>query len=137
LKTIIHFFTLTLLFSIQNLKAQPLTDTTSTLFGCRPVEEMAEFPGGWMEMRKYIAANFVYPQIAKEQGYEGKCFLKFIVDTAGYIKDIKVLKGVKNCPSCDEEAIRLVKNMPRWKPGKINGKPANVYFNVPIEFKMK
>jgi protein TonB len=100
-------------------------------------EEMPEFPGGWMGMKKYLAENFIYPQIAKDSAYEGKCYLKFIIDTAGYIKDLAVLKGVPHCPACDHEAIRLVKAMPRWKPGKSDGKLVEVRFNIPIDFKMR
>ncbi len=101
------------------------------------VEEMPEFPGGPMEMMKYIQKNIQYPQMAKEAGLSGKCFLKFVVNGNGNISDVTVLKGVPGCSECDKEAIRVVKSMPNWKPGKQNGRSVPVYFNLPINFQLK
>ena len=101
------------------------------------VEEMPEFPGGAMEMMKYIQKNIQYPQMAKEAGLSGKCFLKFVVNGNGNITDVQVLKGVPGCGECDREAIRVVKSMPNWKPGKQNGRSVNVFFNLPINFQLK
>jgi len=101
------------------------------------VEEMPEFPGGAMEMMKYIQKNIQYPQMAKEAGLSGKCFLKFVVNGNGNITDVTVLKGVPGCGECDREAIRVVKSMPNWKPGKQNGRSVSVFFNLPINFQLK
>jgi periplasmic protein TonB len=101
------------------------------------VEEMPEFPGGPMEMMKYISKNIQYPQMAKEAGLSGKCFLKFVVNGNGNITDVTLLKGVPGCSECDKEAIRVVKSMPNWKPGKQNGRSVPVYFNLPINFQLK
>jgi periplasmic protein TonB len=101
------------------------------------VEEMPEFPGGIGEMGKFIQKTLVYPTMAREAGIAGKCFLKFVVDGGGKISDVTVLKGVPGCPECDKEAIRVVKEMPAWKGGKQNGRPVNVYYNLPINFKIK
>lgn len=101
------------------------------------VEEMPEFPGGPMEMMKYIQKNIQYPQMAKEAGLSGKCFLKFVVNGNGNISDVQVLKGVPGCQECDKEAIRVVKSMPNWKPGKQNGRSVPVFFNLPINFQLK
>jgi periplasmic protein TonB len=101
------------------------------------VEEMPEFPGGYTEMMKYIQRNIQYPQMAKEAGISGKCNLKFVVSPSGDITNISVLRGVTGCPECDKEAIRVIKSMPAWKPGKNNGKTVPVYFNLPISFQLK
>ena len=101
------------------------------------VEEMPEFPGGAMEMMKYIQKNIQYPQMAKEAGLSGKCFLKFVVNGSGNITDVTVLKGVPGCGECDREAIRVVKSMPKWKPAKMTGRSVKCYFNLPFSFKIQ
>lgn len=101
------------------------------------VQQMPEYRGGQMEMAKYIQKNIQYPQIAKDAGLNGKCFLKFVVDTTGTIGEVQILKGVPGCKECDEEAIRLIKSMPKWKPGKQNGKPVSVYYTYPVNFQSK
>ncbi|MCX7728286.1 MAG: TonB family protein [Bacteroidia bacterium] len=101
------------------------------------VQEMPEFPGGPMEMMKYIQKNIVYPPSAREAGISGKCFLRFVVNEDGKISSVEVLKGVPGCPECDKEAMRVIKSMPSWKPGKQNGKEVKVYFQLPINFTIK
>lgn len=101
------------------------------------VEEMPEFPGGTEEMIKYIQKNLQYPTVARETGLSGKCFLKFVVSETGSISRIEILKGVPGCVECDQEAIRVIKSMPGWKPGKQNGRAVNVYFNLPINFRIQ
>lgn len=101
------------------------------------VQEMPEFPGGPMEMMKFIQKTIRYPKSALEKGASGKCFLKFVVNANGSLSDIQVIKGVERCPECDAEAIRTVQMMPLWKPGKQNGKPVNVFFNLPIGFHLR
>jgi protein TonB len=88
-------------------------------------------------MMKYIQKNIQYPAMAREAGIGGKCFLKFVVGPDGSISDVQVLKGVPGCPDCDKEAMRVVKSMPKWKAGKMNGRAVNVYFNIPINFTIK
>lgn len=100
------------------------------------VEEPAEFPGGKAKMYEFLAANMKYPERAVEAGLEGKCYLQFVVRKSGEITDIKVKKGVADCPECDKEAIRVVKLMPKWKPGKNNGKAVDSYYTMPLTFKM-
>ena len=97
-------------------------------------EEAPEFPGGEAGFSMWIAENLIYPQDAIEKGLTGKCYVSFIVDINGVCKDFKIIKGVRDCPSCDEEALRLVKSMPKWKPGMINGKQVSVMYNLPIKF---
>lgn len=101
------------------------------------VQEMPEFPGGSVEMMKYVQKNIVYPPSAREAGISGKCFIKFVVNEDGKISNVEVLKGVPGCPECDKEAVRVIKSMPAWKPGKQNGKEVKVYFTLPINFTIK
>ncbi|MDH4474542.1 MAG: energy transducer TonB [Fluviicola sp.] len=100
------------------------------------VEESPEFLGGMTALKAFIDANLKIPEVAIEQGLEGKCFLQFIVSKTGNISNVKVLRGVPDCDDCDQEAIRMVKSMPKWKPGKIGGKPVNSVFNLPVAFKL-
>jgi periplasmic protein TonB len=100
------------------------------------VDEPADFPGGSAALKKYIADNLKYPDTAKENGLEGKCYLQFIVSLDGHVSNVKLKKGVPNCPECDKEAIRIVKSMPKWTPGKINGKAVNSIYTLPVLFKL-
>jgi TonB family protein len=101
------------------------------------VETMPEFPGGPMEMMKFIQKNLNLPLVAKEAGLKGKCFLRFVINADGHVSDIEVLKGVTGCSECDKEAKRVVSIMPVWKPGTQNGKPVPVFFNLPINFQLR
>jgi protein TonB len=101
------------------------------------VEQMPTFPGGEVEMMKYIQRNVQYPQVEKEAGISGTCYVTFVVEKDGNITDVKVLRGVSGGPGCDKEALRVVKSMPNWKPGKQNGREVRVQFNLPIKFTLK
>ncbi|TSJ46657.1 energy transducer TonB [Fluviicola chungangensis] len=100
------------------------------------VDEPAEFPGGFTALQKYQAENLNYPQVALENGLQGRCYLQFIVTNKGVITNIEVKRGVPDCPECNKEAIRMVKSMPQWMPGKINGKPVRSRFILPVTFKL-
>lgn len=97
-------------------------------------EEMPEFPGGNGELLGFFAKNINYPEIAIRAGVEGKVILSFVVDKSGAINDAKVLKGIG--AGCDEEALRVIKSMPRWKPGKQNGNAILTRISVPVVFKL-
>lgn len=99
------------------------------------VEDMPSFPGGEAKLFEYLGKNIKYPQIAKEAGISGIVYVNFVVGTNGKINDVKVLRGIGG--GCDEEAIRVVKNMPQWTPGKQRGKPVKVSYNLPIRFSLK
>lgn len=101
------------------------------------VEESAEFPGGMGALKQYLADNIKYPQTALELGVEGKCYLQFVVSASGNISNVEVKRGVPDCPECDKEAVRVVKNMPHWKPGKNGGKAVHSVFNLPVTFKIQ
>ncbi|MBI3238270.1 MAG: TonB family protein [Flavobacteriia bacterium] len=100
-------------------------------------DEPAEFPGGHPAMMNYLGSNIRYPQVEAELGIGGKCFLQFIVSKKGDISDVKVMRGVPDCTDCDKEAVRVVKNMPLWRPGRVKGKAVNSYFNLPVKFEVK
>ena len=98
-------------------------------------EEMPNFPGGDSELMKFFSQNLVYPEIAKRAGVEGKVILSFIVDKNGNIVDVKVAKSIG--AGCDEEAMRVLKIMSRWIPGKQNGNPVVTRMNLPVVFKLR
>jgi len=99
------------------------------------VEEMPTFPGGDPELMKFIYANIVYPEIAKENNIQGRVILRFCVTFKGGVDQVQVLKPVD--PALDNEAVRVIKMLPPWKPGKQGGKPVNVWYSVPVTFQLK
>ncbi len=99
------------------------------------VEQMPQFPGGEKELMTYLAKNIKYPTIAAENGIQGRVTLRFVVSKTGDITDVSVLKGLD--PSCDKEAIRVVKSMPKWIPGRQNGKNVPVYYTLPVKFTLQ
>jgi protein TonB len=99
------------------------------------VEEMPSYPGGDMKMYEYLGKNIKYPQIARESGIQGRVFVNFVVEPDGSVSNVKVLRGIGG--GCDEEAIRVVKSMPKWKPGKQRGKAVRVSYTLPVVFKLQ
>jgi protein TonB len=99
------------------------------------VDIMPEFPGGEEELLKYVNNNIIYPTIARENGITGRVVLTFIVSVDGTISNISVLRDIGG--GCAEEAIRVVKKMPKWSAGRHNGRPVNVEFNLPINFELR
>lgn len=99
------------------------------------VEQMPQFPGGPTELLRYIAKNLKYPVIAQENGIQGKVILRFVVSAQGFVEEVKVLRSLD--PYCDKEAIRVVKSLPQWIPGKQNGRNVPVYYTCPIVFKLQ
>ncbi len=99
------------------------------------VEEMPEFPGGEMALRKFISETVKYPAEAKDKGIQGKVFVTFTVKSDGTVGDAKIARGLD--PLLDNEAIRVVNLLPLWKPGKQRGQAVNVAFTVPIQFKLQ
>jgi len=99
------------------------------------VEQKPEFPGGDAALMKYIAENIKYPVIAQENGIQGRVICQFVVNKDGSIVDINVVRSVD--PSLDKEAIRVIKSMPKWKPGKQRGKAVRVKFTLPIVFRLQ
>jgi periplasmic protein TonB len=96
------------------------------------VEESPEFPGGDKARFKYISENVQYPEAAREKKIQGTVFVSFVVEADGAISNVTVLRGIGG--GCDEEAVRVIENMPKWTPGKQRGKNVRVKFNMPIKF---
>lgn len=99
------------------------------------VETMPEFPGGLQECMKWLQMNLKYPAKAAENGVQGRVIVQFVVNTDGSIVDPKVISSVD--PYLDKEAIRVVKAMPKWKPGTQRGKPVRVKYTMPLQFRLQ
>ena len=99
------------------------------------VEEMPSFPGGDIELLRFINDNINYPELAKENNIQGKVILRFCVTYKGTVDQVSIVRGVD--PSLDQEAVRVVKMLPLWKPGKQGGKPVNVWYSLPVSFVLK
>ena len=98
------------------------------------VEEMPKFPGGEKALMDYVSNNVKYPEEAKNKNIAGRVFVSFVVEKDGSIGEVKVLRGIGG--GCDEEAVRVIKEMPKWKPGMQKGKPVRVNYMMPIFFKL-
>lgn len=98
------------------------------------VEQRAEFPGGTAALMKYLSSHLHYPEAATQNDVQGKVVLQFVVEKDGSVGAVTVLKGLDR--DCDREAIRVVKSMPKWQPGKNNGVPVRSYFQLPITFRL-
>jgi protein TonB len=98
-------------------------------------EVMPEFPGGEKAMMDFVAENVQYPDEAKEKEISGRVLVSFVVEKDGSIGDVKVVRGIGG--GCDEEAIRVVKAMPKWKPGMEKGKTVRVSYMMPFTFKLQ
>ena len=99
------------------------------------VEEMPSFPGGQAALMSFLSSNIKYPVVAQENGVQGRVIVGFVVERDGSITDVKVMRSVD--PSLDREAQRVVKAMPRWKPGKQNGSAVRVKYTVPVVFRLQ
>ena len=101
------------------------------------VEVNPEFPGGVDKLYQYLGKNITYPAMEKEAGIKGKVFIEFVVNLDGSITDVKAVKEVKGGPGLTKEAIRVIKTMPPWKPGKQNGHAVRVRYTVPVWFTLE
>ncbi|MBK9191323.1 MAG: energy transducer TonB [Crocinitomicaceae bacterium] len=110
---------------------EPFTDESD-------VSDFAEvdpaFPGGESAMIKFIQENVTYPELSREMGEQGTVYVQFVVHTDGSIQNVKVLKGVSEL--LDREAVRVIKKMPNWSPGKQDGEPVRVRYQIPINFRI-
>ena len=126
----VALMTLVLLFSFMTSTAQ--TKKSNMVYDV--VEVMPQFPGGQIAMLKYIMENIKYPEQAMKEGIQGRVAVSFIVEKDGSISDVKPILSMH--PLLNKEAVRVVESMPKWSPGKQNGKPVRVRFNVPVMFKL-
>ena len=99
------------------------------------VEQPAEFPGGAAAMMKWLSNNIRYPESAQQNVISGRVVVKFVVEKDGSIGQPSIVKGVDR--DLDQEALRVVKRMPKWQPGKNNGQPVRSYFNLPVTFRLQ
>jgi TonB family protein len=99
------------------------------------VDEMPEYLGGVEAMMKYVSENVKYPEEAKDKDIAGRVFISFVVEKDGSVSTVKVLRGIGG--GCDEEAVRVVSSMPKWKPGIKDGKPVRVSYMMPLNFKLR
>ena len=99
------------------------------------VEQMPSFPGGPSALMQYLSSNIKYPVVAEENGVQGRVVCTFVVERDGSITDVRVIKSVD--PSLDKEAVRVVKSMPKWIPGKQNGSAVRVKYTVPVTFRLQ
>ena len=113
----------------QSVDATPVEETIYSV-----VETDPEYPGGIDALYKYLVTNAHYPENARQHGIQGTVYITFIIERDGSISNVKVLRSPSD--ELSAEAVRLVKAMARWKPGKQNGKPVRVQFNLPINFSL-
>ncbi len=99
------------------------------------VEQKPEFPGGEAAMYKYLGDNIVYPSAASEEGIQGRVVVEFVVGKDGSITNVKVVRP--RHPALDKEAVRVIKSMPKWIPGRNNGQPVKVTYTLPVTFKLQ
>ncbi len=122
----------------KDVKDQVETVTAVKEAVSKPIEVaeiMPSFPGGDKELMKYLSENLKYPVVDLEQGREGRVVLRFVVGTDGNISNIEIQRSISS--TCDKEAVRVVKSMPKWIPGRQNGKAVPVYFSLPVRFKIE
>lgn len=115
---------------VEEKKTEPVEDKVFT-----SVEQMPQFPGGDVALLKYISDHIKYPTIAMENNVQGKVVVQFVVTRDGSIGEVKVARGKD--PDLDKEAVRVVKTLPKFIPGKMNGQAVNVWYTLPINFKLQ
>ena len=112
---------------------EPVKEEETKVFDV--VEQMPSFPGGPSALMQYLSSNIKYPVVAEENGVQGRVVCTFVVEKDGSITDVRVVKSVD--PSLDKEAMRVVKSMPKWIPGKQNGSAVRVKYTVPVTFRLQ
>ena len=128
-KVLIMMLTMLFGFSITEAQAQGKDKVYDI------VEVMPQYPGGMPELMQYLAKNIKYPVQAQKKGIEGRVTVRFIVEKDGSISNVTVVRHIH--PLLDKEAVRVIKAMPKWSPGMLNGKPVRVKFNIPVAFRLK
>lgn len=125
--------------TLTGVPSTSVTENTNTTTETGPVyiaEEMPEFEGGVNGLMKYVAQNISYPELAKQIGKEGTVHVSFVVNEKGEVEATKIVRGIGY--GCDEEVVRVISNMPKWKKvGKNAGHPVKVRFNIPVSFKLR
>ena len=117
---------------VDHAPEEPVTERT---YSISMVEQRPQFPGGEAAMYRYISDNIVYPSAAAESGIQGRVHVEFIVEKDGSISGVRVIRSRE--PSLDAEAVRVVRAMPRWAPGRNNGEPVRVHYTLPVTFRLQ
>lgn len=120
--------------STEETASQPTMVSADNPLNFRVVEQIPEYPGGMSELVKWLTDNLRYPTIARDQGIQGRVVVSFVVNKDGSISNLELAKSAH--PLLDKEAMRLMRRMPKWKPGKDKGKPCRTLFAIPIVFKL-
>lgn len=120
------------LMAVLTVSAQSSKESKEKIYDV--VEVMPEYPGGWVELMKYLRDNIKYPAEAAKRKEQGRVIVGFVIERNGKLGNISVLRHAT--PLLDEAAIEVVKKMPKWKPGKINGKNVRVKYQVPVQFRL-
>lgn len=120
------------MISSDDLKVKIVPQSNDSIY--QIVEVMPEFPDGVDKLATYLSENIKYPEEAKEKSISGRVFLSFVIEKDGSVTEVKVMKSIN--PLLDNEAVRVVKAMPKWKPGLMKGKPVRVSYVLPINFKL-
>jgi periplasmic protein TonB len=115
------------------IKSEPMKDSTVLMF----VEEMPQFPGGESKFQQYLGQNIHYPDSAKKYGYDGTVYVTFIVEKDGRISGAYCRKGIPKAPELCDEAVRVISAMPKWEPGKMNGRAVRVELTQPVRFTLQ
>lgn len=132
MKVLKYYIPVLFLFSVftYTVDAQNKVNEKSDVY--RTVDEMPVYPGGNDALRNFITQNVTYPEKAKKEGIRGKVFVSFVINKKGEVTKAKIERGVS--PELDKEALRVIKSLSKWTPGKEKGKLAKVQFTVPINF---
>ena len=128
-----RFFSVICFFFMMALPMNAQSESSTKVY--YEVDEMPSFPGGLNGLMTFLAQNMVYPVTAQENGVQGRVTESFVVETDGSITDVEVARSVD--PFLDREAMRIVKAMPKWTPGKKDGKPVRVKYTVPVVFRLQ
>jgi protein TonB len=142
------FFVILILSAVGKMFAQTASDTVKVDTLAPPktsskspvlvfAEEMPQFPGDEGAFQKYLQENIIYPKSAVMAGKQGTVYVSFVVMKDGSIDSVRIERGVMNAPELDEEAKRVISAMPKWIPGKMNGKPVKIKMTVPIKFELQ
>jgi TonB family protein len=116
-----------------NEEIKPMVDKNGNKTNME-MEQKPEFPGGYNGVMKFISDHTKYPPLAQNSGIQGTVYVQFLIDKTGQTSQAKVLRGIGG--GCDEEAVRVVKEMPKWIPGKQNGQPVNSVYQIPVKFQL-
>lgn len=122
-----------LLFTANAQVSAPSPDSTGKIYNI--IETMPQFPGGEEKLLKFIAQKIKYPREARRKNITGRVIANFYIDKLGKACNVKIIKGIGG--GCDEELIRVLNLMPNWTPGKQDGVPVNVNYNLPVNFSLK